>query len=66
MAKGHNIWKPQVYNKLVTLNYLEAAAAAATAAAADVSAAAAVATDTTATMQVTILILDKFFTIIQF
>ena len=65
MAKGHNIWKPQVYNKLVTLNYLEAAAAA-TAAAADVSAAAAVATDTTATMQVTILILDKFFTIIQF
>ena len=65
MAKGHNIWKPQVYNKLVTLNYLEAAAAA-TAAAADVSAAAAVATDTTATVQVTILILDKFFTIIQF
>ena len=65
MAKGHNIWKPQVYNKLVTLNYLEAAAAA-TAAAADASAAAAVTTDTTATMQVTILILDKFFTIIQF
>ena len=65
MAKGHNIWKPQVYNKLVTLNYLEAAAAA-TAAAADASAAAAVTTDTTATVQVTILILDKFFTIIQF
>ena len=62
MAKGHNIWKPQVYNKLVTLIDLEAAAAAT----ADASAVAAVATAITAPVQVTIFILDKFFTIIQF
>ena len=65
MAKGHNIWKPQVYNKLLTLIELDAAAAA-TAAAADASAAVAVATAITATVQTNILILDKFYTIIQF
>ena len=62
MAKGHNIWKPQVYNKLLTLIELDAAAAAT----ADASAVAAVATAITATVQATILILDKFYTIIQF
>ena len=62
MAKGHNIWKPQVYNKLLTLIELDAAAAAT----ADASAAVAVAIAITATVQTNILILDKFYTIIQF
>ena len=60
MAKGHNIWKPQVYNKLLTLIELDAAAAAA----ADASAAVAVAIAITATVQTNILILDKFYTVI--